>query len=198
MNFWDEIWGKYPETRMVYGTEKGRLREHFYQQFLANRKGLTLDLGCGDGHLSPFIENYVGLDISIKALLRFGKPRILGVVEYLPFNHDIFDLVVVCECLEHIKERDKVIGEVYRVLKVGGEVIVSCPYGHEPLHISTTSNPKGMFKRFGIGLMEYLDGRLDEDYLKTLFLHNGLLVKAFKVISIKGVPNNIFMWGVKK
>lgn len=192
-DLWNEIWLFTPQTETVYGTEKGKLREQFYAELLPKRKGLMLDLGCGNGYIKPHIENYVGCDISRIALGKFNGRRICGNAEQLPFRNDTFDHILLCETLEHIKERNTALRECYRVLKPNGEIIVSTPYGNEPYHVSTT---KPMLK-YGLKLQDYLDGRYNEKSLTTLLVRNGFIITLIKVINIKNVPNNMFVIGEK-
>ena len=192
-DLWNEIWLFTPQTEIVYGTEKGKQRERFYSQILPKREGLMLDLGCGDGHMKPYIKDYVGCDISCIALRKFNAVRVCGHAERLPFRHDTFDHILLCETLEHIKERNTALRECYRILKPNGEIIVSAPYGNHPYHVSTT---KPMLK-YGLKLQDYLDGRYNEQHLTTLLVRNGFIITLIKVINIKNVPNNIFVIGEK-
>jgi len=49
------------------------------------------------------------------------------VARYLPFKNNVFDLVTAIEVLEHIKETQLVISEIYRVLKPKGFVFMTTP-----------------------------------------------------------------------
>lgn len=196
-DFWEEIWLKYPETKLVYETEKGIIRETFYRGFFKDRTGLTLDLGCGDGHIFKFIKNPVGMDISFNSLCRFQGDRICSICQILPFQDGVFDTVVLCEVFEHLSERELVICEVRRVLKDGGHLILSSPYGKEPFRLGTTGLQKYHFQKYGIGVMQYPDGRFDEAYITDLLNKCGIKVEWIKVVSIKSIPNNIFVLGVK-
>ena len=193
LKVWDEVWEKHPQTEIVYGTEKGKTRERFYSQILPKREGLTLDLGCGDGHMQPYIKNYVGCDISRNALRKFNAIRVCGHAEQLPFRDGIFDHILLCETLEHVKERNRALSECYRILKRNGEIIVSSPYGNHPYHVSSTKP----MQEYGLKLRDYLDGRFNERYLTTLLVRNGFVLTFIKVIKIKNVPNNLFVIGEK-
>ncbi|PMP66416.1 MAG: ubiquinone biosynthesis protein UbiE [Thermodesulfobacterium geofontis] len=100
---------------------------------LKTKGGLSLDLGCGTGNYT--IELYkrsfkvVGLDSS-KEMLKVAKEKSLeilfikGDAYFLPFKDKVFDFVLSITMFEFIKEPFKVVKEIYRVLKPGGEVIV--------------------------------------------------------------------------
>jgi ubiquinone/menaquinone biosynthesis C-methylase UbiE len=192
--FWREVWKKYPETEIVYATEKGRMREEFYAKLLPERKGLMLDLGCGDGHLRPYIKNYVGLDVSSDALAKVEGDVVLGSAEELPFRDESYDHVLMCEVFEHIVDRAKCLREVHRILKPEGELILSCPYGQHPSHESS-SEP---LKAYGLPEFSYKNGRFTENYLSTLLTMFNFKVTFLTVLSVKSIPNNIFIIGERQ
>lgn len=111
-----------------------RYQDVWYEDMvsLIGRKGLVLDNGCGVGHLANFIPNnsLVGLDIS-KKMLDNAKSRIHSLVrgnsQELPFKNDTFDVIICRSLLHHLPEPGKGLGEIHRVLKPGGEVILAEP-----------------------------------------------------------------------
>ena len=50
------------------------------------------------------------------------------VGEKLPYKSNKFDLVFLFHVLEHVDNEKKTIDEIYRVLKKGGQLVVSSPY----------------------------------------------------------------------
>lgn len=46
----------------------------------------------------------------------------------IPYGDNIFDLIIANHVLEHIPEYKKAIGEIYRVLRLGGIAILQTPY----------------------------------------------------------------------
>src|SRR3989304_4572095 len=115
-------------------------RKHVWpetQEFLNNHSGLILDLGCGSGR--NFIEgrNFVGLDFSEK-MLQHAQQRaadrdinvglVCGDMTRLPFKDDTFDACVcisAIQCIEDADKRKKAVEELNRVMKTGGEALVS-------------------------------------------------------------------------
>ncbi|HIP43447.1 MAG TPA: class I SAM-dependent methyltransferase [Aquifex aeolicus] len=87
-----------------------------------NPRGKVLDLGCGTGFVSEYLENceVLGLDISPK-MVEVYKERhgiaVLGNAENLPFKDKSFDYVVSNFSL-HWTDWKKSISEAIRVAKV--------------------------------------------------------------------------------
>ena len=121
---WDgvaEDWARF-RTRSVDEVKK----------FLNDKKGKVLDLGCGSGR--NFIEGdleFYGVDFSGK-LLGIAKSKNYvelkkGTTDAIPYDDEFFDWVVfvrVLHCVEG-EERRRSLEEVYRVLKNGGEAVIS-------------------------------------------------------------------------
>lgn len=99
----------------------------------------VLEVGCGAGDLAsrlfwadgPQSVEYVGIDISpVEVALARGRYpagdfRVASAYD-LPFPNRYFDLVVVCEVLEHLDKPAECLREVERVC--GGHVLVSVPW----------------------------------------------------------------------
>ncbi len=91
----------------------------------------ALDLCCGTGlvgaHIKSKVRNIVGLDLSPSMLAR-AKRRLTRVIrgnaEKLLFPDKTFDLVICRQSL-HFLDSKKLAREIKRVLKPGGQVIIS-------------------------------------------------------------------------
>ncbi len=91
------------------------------------KAGSVLDLGCGTGYHFESLSKYgkvYGLDISPKLIYIAKKKNNLLVVadaQYLPFKDESFDIVVsIFGALNHVKNIDKTLFEIKRVLKREG------------------------------------------------------------------------------
>jgi SAM-dependent methyltransferase len=87
----------------------------------------VLDAGCGEGVL---VDEYAdrlrieGLDPN------YGSPRVrTGSLTALPYDAGTFDRALCLDVLEHLTfdEQPRALAELYRVLKPGGELLVSVP-----------------------------------------------------------------------
>jgi ubiquinone/menaquinone biosynthesis C-methylase UbiE len=93
-----------------------------------------LDLGCGTGRYTKILlrlgGNVWAIDPSEKMLeiarkenknAHFKK----AAASKIPFSSDFFDMVVASLCIDHVREIDKALSEVSRVLKKDGIFIFS-------------------------------------------------------------------------
>ena len=94
------------------------------------------DLGCGTGQVSaavaPFVARVIAVDGST-AMLQAAKKRLHGIgnvelrrgeLEALPIDAATLDAATLMLVLHHVPEPERAIGEVARVLKPGGRVLV--------------------------------------------------------------------------
>lgn len=91
----------------------------------------VLETGCGNGNTLSSLRfmgyRTVGLDIAHEAVCITGGSFVLmGSIEDLPFDDDVFDAVLCRHVLGHVSEkgRKKAIQELIRVVKPGGLVYV--------------------------------------------------------------------------
>ncbi|MEW6253292.1 MAG: class I SAM-dependent methyltransferase [Planctomycetota bacterium] len=124
------------------------------RSYCAGRR--VLDVGCGEGYGAYLMAEHWGatqvdaVDISEEALAAaqqcFDSPRIkwrqhnaerLGDL----FDAPRFDLVVVLETIEHLRNPAALLEGVRRVLAPGGVVVISCPNDHWYYRTPQESNP---------------------------------------------------------
>ncbi|OGD78421.1 hypothetical protein A2368_01210 [Candidatus Collierbacteria bacterium RIFOXYB1_FULL_49_13] len=105
-------------------------------QFSPRRHPSILDIGCGTGETLTFLQTLfpsaklLGLDtsaIAVKYTQARGHATSLGNALKLPFPKSSFDIVLLLDVIEHIKDDTQVLVEAKRVLKPGGQIIVTAP-----------------------------------------------------------------------
>lgn len=125
-------------------------------------KGNVLDVGCGQ---SPYkflliAENtkYFGVDIIDAEKFDYNNSEITPFDgENIPFENEKFDGLICTEVLEHVQQYQKLIDEMYRVMKPGATGIVTIPwsarYHYAPYDYFryTPSSLHTMFSKFSEG-----------------------------------------------
>ena len=98
-----------------------------------------LDIGCGVGafvrRLADLSAHVYGVDIDGERVRRGaqalgpaeGGGLAVAVSESLPFQDGAFDLVLLHEVLEHVRDDALTLREACRVTRPGGNVVVFCP-----------------------------------------------------------------------
>ena len=98
-----------------------------------------LDVGCGNAwvaqHFCPKGVAVYSMDISTvnpqRALERypFNNHYALVADAYrLPFRENSFDCIIACEIIEHVPDPAEFMASLVRVLKPGGQLIITTPY----------------------------------------------------------------------
>jgi SAM-dependent methyltransferase len=91
-----------------------------------------LDIGCGIGayvrKLQEFSSYVYGIDIEAPRV-RQGKTGTLAVAvsERLPFADRAFDMVLLNEVIEHVRDDRQTLLEACRIVRPGGHVVIYAP-----------------------------------------------------------------------
>jgi SAM-dependent methyltransferase len=96
----------------------------------------VLDAGCGTGGNFRFLDAYgevEGCDYSEEAIRFCGlrgthTARVASIYD-LPYEEASFDLVTCLDVIEHLRFDLQAFQELNRVLKVGGYLVVTLPFG---------------------------------------------------------------------
>lgn len=114
---------------------------------------VCLDVG-GDNGIIPYLlrkngGTWISVDSSDKAVASMagllGEDQVHRIEGTdLPFEDDVFDLVVIIDYLEHVHADGDFIRECHRCLKPGGRLILNVP------HIKSWSAARGLKKILGL------------------------------------------------
>lgn len=106
---------------------------------LVRDKGRVLDVGCGDGAIGAALDGglVMGFDISPRCARRSlerGLPAVVAnALNSLPFCNASFDTIYCVDVLHHLdRQWDRLLGELDRVLRPGGWMVIVEPDANNP------------------------------------------------------------------
>lgn len=119
--------------------DKSIVKEYILSLIDYTKASAVLDIGCGRGEDLIEIADRIGENAKlygVDAILKsidfakdktIGDPRyqfeLLNVEDGMNFKDNFFDVVYSCNVLECIKDKAKLLREIARVLKPGGQVV---------------------------------------------------------------------------
>jgi SAM-dependent methyltransferase len=160
-------------------------REALFRRYVGGPGRRVLDLGCRDGALTQaYLEGneIVGVDADRDALVeaaRLGiETRWADLDRPLDFAEATFDIVVAGELLEHLRDPQRVVSEINRVLRPGGTFVASVPNAYrlkgrllflfgrppenDPTHLQmfSAADVRALLSRFEDPQLHFVAGRL--------------------------------------
>lgn len=139
-------WGEFFQPAEFLEASRMRLLPKEYRSVVCSfigfqKKNLVLEVGCGSGAFTSYLDNSTeglqicGLDSDAiligeakkKKFLRNRVSFIKGNAYALPFDNDIFDIVVSHTFFQCIYDKEKALDEMMRVTKKGGCIAAIVP-----------------------------------------------------------------------
>jgi 2-polyprenyl-6-hydroxyphenyl methylase/3-demethylubiquinone-9 3-methyltransferase len=163
----------------------GRRIEVLVDRFLGGRLDgkLVLDAGCGVGGMTRalvargarVIALDIGPNLAAEARARCGCPAVVGTLAATGFASDSFDVVLSSEAIEHTPDPRRSVLELYRLVKPGGDLVLSMPnrLWQAPVRVASA-----------LGLRPY-DGY--ENFLWPSQLHGVLEAAGATVVEHRGI-----------
>jgi SAM-dependent methyltransferase len=101
------------------------------RDFSGNLSGKMMDFGCGSKPYKSLFDvtEYVGVDFENE-----GHPHDNEQIDvyydgrHLPFEDNYFDSVLCSEVVEHVFNLPETLKEINRVMKMGGNILITCPF----------------------------------------------------------------------
>ncbi len=123
----------------------------FLQAFVERlpQGGTVLDVGAGQCEMKRFFEDfrYVAVDAAIgDAQWDYSQLDVISNVQQLPFPSNLFDGAINIWVAEHVRDPLGMVGEMARVLKPGGHLMMFVPF---VVHEHQLPNDYYRFTRFG-------------------------------------------------
>ncbi len=100
------------------------------KQLGSNISGKTLDVGCGTKPYQQYFASseYVGLEIETQTNNQVKQADVYYDGKLFPFEKAEFNSVLSNQVLEHVFNPTEFLSEVNRILKVGGNFLISVPF----------------------------------------------------------------------
>lgn len=196
----------YSKERSRYIYTDSELFEMIEKVGIKNKN--ILDFGCGDGIYcfklsSRGAKKIIGIDLS-KSMIDLANNRLrkyshnnieflLADGNNLPFDDEIFDLVLANYVLVHFKDLQKPLNEIYRVLKPGGSLIATinnAEFTNKTLKDSPV--PLKLGNTLNVVVNDYLK---TDDETQIALKKSGFLIKKYKQLNNPDVaidPNYSF------
>jgi methionine biosynthesis protein MetW len=133
---YDEYWAGKDRLDNFSEYERNECIASFFNAQNVREGTRILDIGGGDGSVSDFFStmgfDVTLLDVSIISLRKAKVVRglsncILGDAQYLPFQDETFDFAFCGDVIEHVYSPHRLLVETHRVLRKGGQLVVSFP-----------------------------------------------------------------------
>jgi len=133
--YFDEIAPRWDDMRRTYFSEK--VRDRALSEARVQKRKLAADVGVGTGFITEGLIAHgvevLAIDESLrmlqvlrrKAFSAAGPHCCLGSAEYLPIRSGAVDYVFANMCLHHVVHPAAAIGEMARILKKGGTLIIT-------------------------------------------------------------------------
>jgi anaerobic magnesium-protoporphyrin IX monomethyl ester cyclase len=155
-----------------------------------------LEVGCGIRDSAAYISTcncYIGIDLSTEAIKKASKAFrhktgfsfVTMDAQDLKFPDRTFDLVIAKEVIEHVPDIKRMLQEAFRVLKPGGDILITSP-NRNSLHLRVNR------------MLGYKDFTCSFDHIKELTFKEAeklLLEVGFKITNASGVFLQPY-WGI--
>ncbi|MBL9214667.1 MAG: class I SAM-dependent methyltransferase [Opitutaceae bacterium] len=121
-------------------------------EFFPGLRGRVLDVGCGRKpyrHLVPAAE-YLGLELDTPELRGLGAADLYYEGGRFPVPDASFDAVICSQVLEHVFTPVEFLGEIRRVLRPGGRLLLTTPFAWDE---HSQPHDYGRYSSFGLAYL---------------------------------------------
>lgn len=192
-----ELVTAYETCQNVYQYKEKNEKHPFVNYIIKNisKNESILDVGCGNGWLSSLLLNkykVIAVDIS-KVMIEECKKKFKNeqkikfynsFVEELPLENASVDNVIMFDVLEHCVDVKRVLKEINRVLKPGGQLFIVVPQLYGQIYQNLIKNYRKTGRFFQI--KRYLNYFFTKKMYGNFHLHEFTRKKISKVLTESG------------
>lgn len=182
-------------------------RYRFFKNVKNNSK--VLDVGAGTGGLVHWKKwgAPVRDDIEIYAVDlykgeffdKYDGFQVCNLeIDNIEYDNEYFDVIIMSHLLEHIKNRIKLLKELYRLLKLGGKAYIEVP---TPETLNYPSRFAFLDKGINVSTLNFYDDKthirtFDIVDLQKICISNGFKVLETGIIENKYLEDELFTYGI--
>jgi SAM-dependent methyltransferase len=125
------------ETRLAVrkaayaGAQGPDARDVLFEAIAETRPGRILEVGCGEGELAERLHRELSVEVTavdqsarmVELTRKRGVDARVGDAQQLEFDDGAFDCVVAAWMLYHVRDLDRALAEIVRVLSPGGRLV---------------------------------------------------------------------------
>lgn len=169
-------------------------------------QGDLLDVGCGTKpyeKLFTNINSYTGLEIDSESSRKRGIADYFYEGQSFPFSDESYDALLCNQVLEHVFNPDVFLGEINRVLKPGGKLLLTVPFvwdEHEQPYDYARYSSFGLFallEKSGFKVLQHkklgadatILFQLTNAYLFKITLHRNKWARLFFTTTVMALVN---------
>lgn len=172
----------YNEERLPFTDYPNLLSKYIVDKYKMSKGKKILDLGCGRGEFLKGFSNCglkaYGLDQSMVGKEINSDVEILQLDmenDIFPYDDDMFDFIFTKSVLEHFYYPERLVSQVYRILKPGGMIVIMVPDWED------------VYKTF------YVDYTHRTPFMKSS-LRDILILNNFKNVNVDKFIQLPFLW----
>jgi SAM-dependent methyltransferase len=90
--------------------------------------GRFLNAGCGNRDLGPWLSGLGVKELTSYDIASDLPGAVIGSLDAMPFADGSFDTILCNAVLEHVERVEAVVGELARILRPGGHLVLAVPF----------------------------------------------------------------------